>query len=78
MIDNYYSNHIMMKKKETGQNVFKLGLDIFIPYSCRSGDEGTYPDLIDFTEKRLSTIHPKRYASPIKMTWPAVLVHRIL
>jgi hypothetical protein len=27
----------------------------------RSGEEGLYPELIEFTEKRLATVYPKRY-----------------
>ena len=38
--------------------------DSVLPYT-RSGSEGFYPDLLEFTEKKLQEINPKRFASKL-------------
>lgn len=44
------------KKDEPCTGLFNITRNLI----CRSGEEGLYPDLIEFTEEKLREINPKR------------------
>lgn len=44
------------KKDEPYTGLFNITRNLI----CRSGEEGLYPDLIEFTEEKLREINPKR------------------
>lgn len=50
--DNYWQGHYLGSAQYMYMNSILLVI--------RSGEEGTYPDLIEFTEKRLQNVNPKR------------------
>ena len=51
----YCDKHIIK-----GCNLCSFLFNLTLNLICRSGDEGFYPDLIEFTEEKLREINPKR------------------